>query len=140
MMGWEMAVVIRNEYGAIAVNKMVLNRMVIEQLLEIEDLVILCNKKGVPIKKNPTPFIDYDYYDAVDLYEKKHDVKLKIFLIAVEKLGKNILDITEEIMNRIEESFEMLKLNKPSKITIYVKGIMTDQISKRNIEIVRRNV
>lgn len=140
MMGWEMAVVIRNEYGAIAVNRMVLNRMVIEQLLEIEDLVILCNKKGVPIKKNPTPFIDYDYYDAVDLYEKKHDVKLKIFLIAVEKLGKNILDITEEIMNRIEESFEMLKLNKPSKITIYVKGIMTDQISKRNIEIVRRNV
>lgn len=135
-----MAVVIRNEFGAIAVNRIVLNKMVIEQLLDMENDLILCNKKGVPIKKNPTPFIDSDYYDAVELTERKNGVRIKIFIIVIINSEKNIADITEQIMDRIEENFELLKLDKPRKISIYVKGIKREEIDKRNIEVVRRNV
>ena len=134
-----MAVAIRNEFGAIAINRIALNKMIIKQLLDMGNLLILCNKKGIPIKENPTPFIDNDYYDAVEVYEKNRVIKIRIYIIVILKSEKTILDIAEQIMDKIEEDFEMFKLEKPKKISIYVKGVMTDYINKRNIEIVRRN-
>ena len=73
-----MSVITRTSYGAIAVNKVVLERMIIEDMLRMDRLLMLSNKKGKPIKEKPTPIIDPDYYDAVEVSEKKGEVKVKI--------------------------------------------------------------
>ncbi|MBQ6314312.1 MAG: hypothetical protein IJI11_01770 [Mogibacterium sp.] len=62
-----MSVILRNEHGAIAVNKGVIERMIIEDLLEMSDTVILCSKKGKPIKDNPNRVLDPDYFDAIEV-------------------------------------------------------------------------
>ena len=73
-----MSVILRNDFGAVAVNKGVLERMIIEDMLAMSDVLLLCNKKGKPIKDKPAPFIDPDYYDAVDVSEKKGRVTVKV--------------------------------------------------------------
>ena len=136
-----MSVILRNKYGAIAVNKGVIERMIIEDMLGMDSAIMLSNKKGKPIKEKPTPFIDPDYYDAVDVSEKKGEVKVKLYIVV--KYGNNISRTAERIFSAVENDFETLRLEKPSRISIKVRGIsgvMNDEIVKRNIDIVRNNV
>jgi uncharacterized alkaline shock family protein YloU len=136
-----MSVIVRNKYGAIAVNKGVIERMIIEDMLAMADFLVLSDKKGRPIKEKPTPFIDPDYYDAVDVSDKKGEVKVKLYIVT--RHGANISDLAEKIFESVENDFEMLRLEKPNQISVKVRGIagvMNDEIVKRNIDIVRNNV
>ena len=135
-----MSVIVRNSFGAIAVNKIVIERMIIEDMLGMNSFIMLSNKKGKPIKEKPTPIIDPDYYDAVEVSEKKDQVKVKIYIVV--KNGKNISEIADMIFEAVEKDFEMLRLSKPADITVKVRGIagqMNGVISKRNIDMVRNN-
>jgi uncharacterized alkaline shock family protein YloU len=137
-----MSVILRNEHGAIAVNKGVLQRMIIEDLLGMPDSVILCSKKGKPIKskssKNLTErLFDPDYFDALEVYEKRQEVRVKVFIIT--KFGMSISDIADRIFEKIESDFELLRIKKPGVISVNVRGVMSHQLIKRNIEVVRKN-
>lgn len=136
-----MSVITRNSYGAVAVNKVVLERMIIEDLLCMSDILMLSNKKGRPIKEKPTPIIDPDYYDAVEVSEKKGEVKVKIYVVI--RYGNNISRTTDKIFETVENDFGTLRLDKPRTISVKIRGITgvdSDEIVKRNIDIVRNNV
>lgn len=132
-----MSVITRNDYGAIAVNKGVIERMIIADLLGMSDSLQLCTKKGKPIKEKPTPLIDPDYFDAVEVSEKRDAVSVRIYIIV--KFGNNISQLADNIFDSVESGFDMLRLGKPASITVKVRGIMSDGIVKRNIDIVRNN-
>lgn len=133
-----MSVILRNDYGAIAVNRGVIEKMIIEDMLSLSDSILLCNKKGKVIKEKPTPFIDPDYYDAVDVSDKKGHVKVVINVILTE--GSTITSVSERAFRMIESDFEMLKLSKPDSISIKVRGILDgEEIVKRNVEVFRNN-
>ena len=140
-----MSVILRNDYGAIAVNKGVIKRMIIDDLLDMGEDIILCSKKGKPIKDkpsrfyDPSRFTDPDYFDALEVYEKKQQVRVKVFILTT--FGSSISELTDEIFRRIENDFAILKLNNPGIITVNIKGVMSeDQIVRRNIEVIRKNV
>ena len=135
-----MSVIVRNSYGAIAVNKGVMERMIIEDMLGMDSFLMLSNKKGRPIKEKPTPIIDPDYFDAVEVSEKKDQVSVKIYIVV--KKEKNISETADRIFESVENDFEMLRLKKPASISVKVRGIesvMNGVIVKRNIDIVRNN-
>ena len=132
-----MSVIERNEYGAVGVNKSVIEKMIIEDMLSKSDSIILCNKKGKPIKDRPTPWIDPDHYDAVEVTDKRGEVNVKVYIIA--KHGSNISKLSDDKFKSIEKSFELLRLGKPESISVKVRGIMSDVLVKRSIEVVRRN-
>ena len=135
-----MSVIVRNSYGAIAVNKGVIERMIIEDMLGMGSFLMLSNKKGKPIKEKPTPIIDPDYFDAVEVSEKKDQVSVKIYIVV--KKEKNISETADRIFESVENDFEMPRLKKPASISVKVRGIesvMNGVIVKRNIDIVRNN-
>ena len=135
-----MSVIVRNSFGAIAVNKGVIERMIIEDMLSMDSFLMLSNKKGKPIKEKPTPIIDPDYYDAVEVSEKKDQVNVKIYIVV--KNGKNISETADLVFEAVEKDFETLRLNKPAAINVKVRGIageMNGVIVKRNIDIVRNS-
>ena len=132
-----MSVIERNEYGAVGVNKNVIEKMIIEDLLKMSGSLILCNKKGKLIKEKPTPWIDPDQYDAIEVAEKRGAVTVIIYIIA--RHGSNVSKLSDDIFAAIEENFALLRLNKPKSISVKVRGIMSDVLVKRNIEVVRKN-
>jgi uncharacterized alkaline shock family protein YloU len=133
-----MSVILRNDYGAVAVNRGVIEKMIIEDLLSLSSDILMCNKKGKVIKEKPTPFIDPDYYDAVDVSDKKGHVKVVINMILAE--GSTVTSVAETIFSMIESDFEILRLGKPDSICLRVRGIKDgDEIAKRNVEVVRTN-
>ena len=136
-----MSVIVRNSYGAIAVNKGVIERMIIEDMLGMDSVLMLSNRKGKPIKEKPTPIIDPDYYDAVEVSEKKEQVRVVVYIVVRKK--NNISEIADRIFETIENDFSMLRLDKPASISVKVRGIegvMNGVIIKRNIDIVRNHV
>jgi len=132
-----MSVIARNEYGAVGVNKSVIEKMIIEDVLAMPDSFLLCNKKGKPIKDKPTPWLDPDHYDAIDVTDKRGDVSVKLYVIT--KTGTNISELSDCIFESVENVFELLRLEKPKTIKVKVKGIMGDSLEKRSIEVVRNN-
>jgi uncharacterized alkaline shock family protein YloU len=133
-----MSVILRNDYGAIAVNRGVIERMIIEDMLSLSSDILMCNKKGKIIKEKPTPFIDPDYYDAVDVSDKKGHVKVVINVVLNE--GSTVTTVAETIFKMIEADFDILRLDKPDSISLRVRGVKNgEEISKRNVEVVRSN-
>ena len=132
-----MSVIVRNDFGAVAVNKGVLERMIIEDLLGMSSVLMLCNKKGRPIKEKPTPLIDPDYYDSVDVSEKKGRVTVKVYVL-VDREAR-ITDVADEVFTKIEQGFEMLRLARPETITFRVRGLLGREIEKRSVDVVRNN-
>ena len=135
-----MSVIVRNDFGAVAVNKGVIERMIIEDMLGMSEVLLLCNKKGKIIKDKPTPLIDPDYYDAVDVSDKKGHVTVKVYVILED--GCNISDVAGDVFRKIEQDFEMLRLDRPETIKFKVRGIMSeyDDMEKRSIDVVKNNV
>ena len=135
-----MSVVVRNDYGAIAVNKGVIERMIIEDLLGMSDVLLLSTKKGKQIKEKPTPFIDPDYYDAIEVSEKKGIINVKVYVIM--KRGVDITASAAQVFEAIEKDFDLLRLEKPAAIKVKVSGlagVLKDEIVRRSIDIVRNN-
>ena len=116
-----MSVIVRNSYGAIAVNKVVIERMIIEDMLSMSSVLMLST-------------------NAVEVSEKKDQVTVKLYIVV--KNGKNISNTTDKVFETVENIFEMLRLRKPAVINVKVRGIagsMNGVIVKRNIDIVRNN-
>ena len=132
-----MAVIERNEHGAVGVNKTVIQKMIIKDLLSKSDRLVLCNKKGKLIKDNPTPWIDPDHYDAIDVIDKRGSVRVRINIVVIK--GNNISKLSEEIFQNVEDNFELLRLSKPQSIRVKVRGLLSDELVRKDIEIVRRN-
>lgn len=133
-----MSVILRNDYGAIAVNRSVIEKMIIEDLISMSDELLLCNKKGKIIKKKPTPFLDPDYYDAIDVSDKKGNVKIIIYIILKEDVS--VTAAAEKVFEKIESDFDMLKLPRPVRICLRARGIRKGgETEKRSVEVVRNN-
>lgn len=132
-----MAIIKKNENGAIAINNKVLSKLIIEELLKMSETVFFCNKKGKLIKEKPTPFIDPDYYDSIEINDSvKKGLFLNIYIII--KFGTSISQTTENIFSQIEEIFSMLDLNNNlKKINIHVKGMKAHLVIPRDIEVVK---
>ena len=131
-----MSVITRNDYGAVAVNKGVIERMLIEDLLAMQEVLLLCNKKGKLIKEKPAPFIDPDYFDAVEYSEKRNEVKIRFYIIV--KKGVGISQASNMIFDAVRRDFDLLRLPYPGSVKVKVKGVMDKDggIVKRNVEFI----
>ena len=133
-----MAVITKSDYGLIAINNKLLSKLVVDELLSMQAMVNLCNKKGKAIKKKPTPFIDPDYYDAVEIDDSSAEgITVKVYLTL--RLSTNIRELTNKLFDKIEKSFSVFNLDKPKLILIEYKGINAEHISKKRIKIKREN-
>ncbi|MBR2673874.1 MAG: hypothetical protein IKE52_00210 [Mogibacterium sp.] len=132
-----MSIIDRNDYGAIGVNKNVIEKIIIEDVLKMKDRLILCTKKGKPVKENRTPWIDPDYYDAIDFSDKRGAEKVSLNIIVMRYVG--ISELSDAVFEIVENAFELMRLKKPRTIKLKIRGVMSDVVSKRNIEVVREN-
>ena len=124
----------RNEFGSIAVSNQVLVNMIIDEMLEMTDSIILCNKKGRIIKDKPTPLIEPDYHDAVIVTDTIKENSIKLYVIVV--FGKSISSVAEELFKRIEAIYDSLNHKKPNIVKFRVRGLKTEAgIVKREIEV-----
>lgn len=131
-----MAMINKNEYGIIGVNNSVLSRMIIDNMLEYDEYLIPCNKKGKPINKNILTGL-HEFQNSVEIKEYNGKIYVRVYIIS--KFGESMSNTSELLFEEIEKDFTVIGLPKPKQIVINIKGVMSKQIAERDIELVRDN-
>lgn len=131
-----MAMINKNEYGIIGVNNSVLSKMIIGNLLEYDEYLIPCNKKGKPINKNLLTGL-HEFQNSVEIKEYNGKNYVRVYIIS--KFGESMSNTSELLFEEIEKDFMIVGLPKPKQIIINIKGVMSKQIAERDIELVREN-
>lgn len=131
-----MAMVTKNEYGMVAINGNVLCKLVIDEILAMEDRILPCNRKGKVLKKSL--FTGYhEMLAAVELKEEAEGISVRIYLVV--RFGERISDVTNKLFDAVERDFRELCLDPPVEIAASIKGVLSRQLAPRDVEVVRRN-
>ena len=118
----------KSHYGAININKQVMNKLVLDDLLKFEDVVYPCNQTGKPLKKGFFSGIN-ELLSSIEIHEAANGTY--IFFYIIVKFGESINEICNAIFDSIERDFEMLSLVKPVEIKAFVKGVQAEHLTKR---------
>ena len=130
-----MAQISRNNYGSIVVNDSVIEKLIIDEILDMNGIAIPCNKKARILKDKIAPIIDSEYYDAVNVTDTIKENSVKVYLITM--FGESISNICDEIFERIAKVYNSLQVKVPDVAKIYIMGMKTTSgvIVKRDIEV-----
>ena len=130
-----MAQISKNDYGSIVVNDNVIEKLIIDEILDMNGVAIPCNKKARIIKDRIAPIIDSEYYDAVNVTDTIKENSVKVYIITM--FGESISKICDEIFARIVKVYDSLQVKVPDVAKIYIMGMKTTSgvIVKRDIEV-----
>jgi hypothetical protein len=131
-----MAMITKTEYGMVAVNNSVLSKQIVDNILDLKDAILPCNKKGRIIKKGFFTGLN-ELLASVELSEAANRMYIKLYLVLIEGTDGNAA--CGELFDRIENDFETLCLDKPKEITAVVKGTLSGVLTPSDLEITRQN-
>lgn len=124
-----MAVILRNEFGVVAVNRQVVTKLVLDEMIAMEVSLIPCTKSGKPLKRSI--FSGYnDMADAVDLTDERGNVRLTFYYLAYR--GEQIHELSEKLFDRIIRSFSRFSYEKSIEMRAVCKGIIGETKAKKD--------
>lgn len=124
-----MAVILRNEFGVVAVNRQVVTKLILDEMLAMEGELLPCTKSGKPLKKSR--FSGYgDMTDAIELTDERGDVCLTIYYLAYR--GAQIYALSDRLFDRIVRSFSRFSYEKSVEMRVVCKGFLGEVKSKKD--------
>jgi len=120
------------EAGTIKIRKAVIGRIVMEAVRKFQGRVRITNHKGKVIRTRQK----YGVPDAteqldINMSEKGLDLRLYIAI----RFGTSISMVTEQLINDIKSDIESLTGIEANSIAVVVTGLISKQITPRNIEV-----
>lgn len=131
-----MALITRSRYGLVAINDDALKDIVFKCVTDMRGRILPCSSKGRIYKKGILGG-DPRSLNCISLEEDKGRIRIKVYYVGI--FGESINDTANELFDRIERDFSLVRLDKPAEIVACVKGVMSRQLVSRNIEVVRHN-
>lgn len=130
-----MAILKKNDKGVTAINNELLRTVIIEDIKQI-DLLVLCNKKGVPVKKTFFGGAE-DIRNAVNIRDNKEDLRISIYLLSRNE--ECIDNICDEVICNVFKLLDTICVHRKCTVIVNVKGIVTkdNEVLDRDIEISR---
>ncbi|GAB1475294.1 hypothetical protein MASR2M70_01260 [Bacillota bacterium] len=119
-------------YGSVKIRRPVIGRIVMEAISKFGGRVRITNHKGKIIK----PKEKYGTPDATDFFEiamAEKGLDLRIY-IAI-KFGMSIGLVTEQLIDDVKTDIEAITGIEANSIAVIVTGLISKQISPRNIEV-----
>ncbi|NLY81586.1 MAG: hypothetical protein GX078_02240 [Clostridiales bacterium] len=132
-----MAIVNNNEYGEISINNSAIEKIVINNLLKMKYAFFPTNKRGKLIMTKGLRTKITDYVGAVEVSEYQGRLFIKIYYII--KFGESITLESNKLFDLIEKDLTNIGLKLPEQIIAKITGVMSKNIAKRELEVVRRN-
>ena len=124
-----MAVILRNEFGVVAVNRQVVTKLILDEMLTMEVALVPCTKSGKPLRKGL--FTGYnDMADAVELTDDRGNVRMTIYFLALR--GEQIHALSEKLFDRIIRSLSRFSYEKSIEMRAVCKGIIGETKGKKD--------
>ena len=120
--------------GKITLDNAVLGSIIKREAAAMEGRIILCSPKGKPVKTaqkkgdDDGSFFDFTWVDD--------SLELNVYVIM--KLGGSINTLAENLNANLNSKIRELSGVKSSSITVNIKGMLSKNISVRDIQITRK--
>lgn len=114
-----MALLTRNEYGIVAVNNTVLEKLTVDNMLSLSSMLVPCSKKGRLLRQRFWNGLG-DMLKSVNIQSKDHDVHVDVTFAVYAGIDPE--DAAGRLFEMIEADFETLCLDKPKVLTAHVAG------------------
>ncbi len=125
---------IETENGYITIEKTVIGKIVIEEVKKFDDKVLISNHKGrVPGIVSKIGGLDDISHLEILMGTKGLDVRVYIVI----RFGSSIGRVTNQLIDGIQENIKELTDIEANSVAVIVTGIISKQLSKRNIEVKR---
>ena len=116
-----------NNLGKINISKNVLGNIIQNAADELSGKAVLCSSKG-KIGKNEQKNMTF-----FEIREDDDGYAIKIYLMI--KFGAGISTISSQIIESVERDIITVTGIKPKNIVVVIKGVISKNIAKRNIEV-----
>jgi uncharacterized alkaline shock family protein YloU len=116
---------LKTQRGTIVLDRAVLGHIIKREAAAFQGKVVLSNAKGKPIG-DEVGFFDCAW-PAEDAFE------LRVFVVL--QFGASISVVTQELIRRIRAQTEALTGVRASRVTIAVRGVLSKNLSRRDLEI-----
>jgi uncharacterized alkaline shock family protein YloU len=117
---------VKTRSGTIVLDKAVLGQIIRREAAAFQGKVVLSNAKGKPVGDG-VGFFDCAWPEE-DVFE------LRVFVVL--QFGAGIRAVTHELIYRLRTQIEALTGIRASRVVIAVRGMLSKNISRRNLEIV----
>ena len=125
---------IETENGYISIEKTVIGKIIIEEVKKFDDKVLISNHKGrVPGIVSKIGGLDDISHLEIIMGTKGLDVRVYIVI----RFGSSIGRVTNQLIDGIQDNIKELTDMEANSVAVIVTGIISKQLSKRNIEVKR---
>lgn len=119
-----MAVITRNEYGIVAINNAVLEKLIVDDMLSLSSYLIPCSRKGALLHHRIWNGLG-DMLKAVNVEIKGRDIYVDVNFAVLS--GISYQEAADVLFKKVEDDFEILCLDKPRGISAHIMGTVSDQ-------------
>lgn len=123
---------IETDEGNITLSKAVIGKIVMESIEQFSGRVLITNHKGKIVRLKQKYGVT-DATDNMEIIMGDNGLDIRIF-IAI-KFGTSIGMVTEQLIQGIKYDIERLTGFEANSIAVVVTGLLSKQMSRRNIEI-----
>ena len=116
-----------NDLGSIYLSKNVIGTIVINAADKVQGKAVLCSSKGKASKseiRNMTFF---------DLRNDDDGLVIKIYMLM--KFGAGVSNISSVIIDEVDREVTKVLGEKPKNISLVIKGVVSKNVAKTNIEV-----
>lgn len=124
---------LETDTGSIILREEIIGRIVVESVLRFGGRVMITNHKGKVVKLRKYHGI-LDASDHIEITAGENGLDLRIF-IAI-KFGTSIGMVTEQMIHGIKQDIESIVGMEANSIAVVVTGLLSRQMTRRNIEVI----
>jgi uncharacterized alkaline shock family protein YloU len=125
---------IETEEGTIFIEKPVIGRIILEEVKKLKGRVWVSSHKGkVPGLVSRIGGQDEMNYLEISNGQKGIDIRVYVVI----RFGTSIGEVTNQLLDSIQESVKRYTDINPNSVAVIVTGMVSKQLAKRNIEVKR---
>ncbi|MDR2132273.1 MAG: Asp23/Gls24 family envelope stress response protein [Clostridiales Family XIII bacterium] len=117
---------VKTQGGTITLDRAVLGHIIRREAAAFGGKVVLSSAKGKPVGED-VGFFDCEWSD-------EGSFELRVFVVL--RFGASISAVTMELIRRLRARIDALTGVRASRVVIAVKGVLSKNISRRDLEII----
>ncbi len=123
------------EYGEISITKAVITKIIIEAVDRFAGKVLISNPRGKVVTGLFSKIGYFDESSNIEINMGSRGLDVKIFIVL--RFGTSIALVTNQLIDEIQNNIKAFTTIEPNSVAVVVAGTLSEQLTRRYIEVKR---
>jgi uncharacterized alkaline shock family protein YloU len=123
------------EYGEVSITKAVITKIIIEAVDRFEGKVFISNPRGRVVTGLFSKIGYFDESSNIEINMGSRGLDVRIFIVV--RFGTSIAKVTNQLIDEIQNTIKSFTTVEPNSVAVVVAGTLSQQLTRRYIEVKR---